>query len=220
MTRTDDACILSSNTALFTLSSAVVGGGFLQTRTIINRRVPHDYNGTDPASDLQRFASAVGCEEIFVGMMTGVPMPRMQSATVRHGDATVASVITAGLGNAVASGLSRPTHCLPGTINIVVLIDANLVVEAIVNAVITATEAKTGVLMALGTRTEEGYPATGTSTDAMVIACTGRGAPVPYAGPGTWIGYLIGSCVRLSLAKALSEYKGSQSANREPVSEC
>jgi adenosylcobinamide hydrolase len=217
MTRTDDACILSSNTALCTLSSAVVGGGFLQTRTIINRHVPHNYNGSDPASDLQRFAAAVGCEELFVGMMTGVPMTHMQSATARHGDATVASVITAGLGNVVASGLSKPTHCLPGTINIVVLIDANLVVEAMVNAVITATEAKTGVLVELGTRTEEGYPATGTSTDAMVIACTGRGAPVPYAGPGTWIGYLIGLCVRQGLVKALGEPACSPSAGRELV---
>lgn len=204
MSRTDDACILSSNTVLRTLSSAVVGGGFQQTRTIINRHVPHDYNSSDPASDLQRFADTVGCEELFVGMLTGVSMSHVQSVTACHGDVTVASVITAGLGNMVASGLSAPAHYLPGTINIVVLIDANLVVEAMVNAIITATEAKTGVLMDLAIKTKEGYLATGTSTDAIVIACTGSGASVPYAGPGTWIGYLIGSSVRRSLIKALS----------------
>ncbi len=108
MTRTDDACILSSKTALFTLSSAVVGGGFLQTRTIINHRVPYDYNCSDPASDLQRFAAAVGCEGLFVGMMTGVPMTAAKSVTAHHGDIAIASVITAGLGNAVASELSKP----------------------------------------------------------------------------------------------------------------
>ncbi len=151
--------------------------------------------------------------------MTGVPMNHVQSATARHRDATVASAITAGLGNVVASGLSQPTHCLPGTINIIVLIDANLVVDAMVNAVITATEAKTGVLMELGIRTAEGYPATGTSTDAIVIACTGQGAPVPYAGPGTWIGYLIGLCVRQSLIKALGESLCSPPTRRELVPE-
>ncbi len=69
-----------------------------------------------------------------------------------------------------------------------------------VNAVITATEAKTGVLMALNARTKEGDPATGTSTDAIVIACTGRGTPVPYAGPWNvdWLPHRLQCAIEFS----------------------
>ncbi len=79
----------------------------------------------------------------------------------------------------MAAGVSEPAPLRPGTMNIVVLIDANLVQSALVNAVITTTEAKTGALLAHTVRTVEGYTATGTSTDAIVIACTERGAPLP-----------------------------------------
>ena len=60
-----------------------------------------------------------------------------------------------------------------------------------VHAVITATEVKTQVLMARGVRTPEGYAATGTSTDAIAVASTGRGIPLLYAGPVTLVGWLI-----------------------------
>ncbi len=49
----------------------------------------------------------------------------------------------------------------------ILLIDACLTPAAMVNAVITATEVKTQVLMAHGVRTPEGYAATGTSTDTL-----------------------------------------------------
>ncbi|MBA2681987.1 MAG: adenosylcobinamide amidohydrolase, partial [Ktedonobacteraceae bacterium] len=71
---TDDAYILSAETSLTTLSSAVVGGGFQQSRTIVNRHVPLTYDCSDPVGDLQRFASALNITDPFVGMLTGVPM--------------------------------------------------------------------------------------------------------------------------------------------------
>jgi adenosylcobinamide hydrolase len=199
LTVTDDACTFTSDVPLTTLASAVVGGGFQRTRTILNRYVQRNYNCADPAGDLHSFAR----EDSFVGMLTGVQMRHVRAVTLRHEDLTVASVITAGVGNAMAAGVSEPVPLLPGTINIVVLIDANLVQSALVNAVITATEAKTGALMAHAISTAEGHAATGTSTDAIVIACTGRGAPLPYAGPATRVGYLIAASVRQCLAQAL-----------------
>ena len=79
------------------------------------------------------------------------------------------------------------------------LIDAHLTSAAMVNAVITATEAKTDVLLQRAISTPEGHHATGPSTDAVVVACTGRGEPLPYAGPATIVGCLIGRCVRQGL---------------------
>ena len=112
--------------------------------------------------------------------------------------------MTAGISNATTPGLSAPATPGPGTINTILLIDACLTPAAMVNAVITATEVKTQVLMARGARTPEGYTATGTSTDAVAVASTGRGTPLPYAGPVTLLGWLIGRCVRSALGAALA----------------
>jgi adenosylcobinamide amidohydrolase len=38
---------------------------------------------------------------------------------------------------------------------------------------------------------------------AVVIACTGAGSPLPYAGTATPVGYLIGRTVRAALANQL-----------------
>ncbi len=198
-----DATILISQSPLLTLSSAVVGGGFERTRTILNRRVPLDYDCSHPVQDLQQFMAEQELPEPCVGLLTGVPMHGTRIVSVRQGEITVASVITAGVSNAVISGLTPPAVFVPGTINTVVLIDAHLVPSAMVNAVITATEAKTSVLQAYNVRTKEGNMATGTSTDALVIACTGRGEALPYAGPATEVGYLIGKSVRQCLFQAL-----------------
>ena len=101
--------------------------------------------------------------------------------------------------------MSVPVTLGSGTINMILLIDACLTPAAMVHAVITATEVKTQVLMARSVRTLEGYAATGTSTDAMAVASTGRGTPLAYAGPVTLVGWLIGRCVRTALEEALAQ---------------
>ncbi len=204
---TEEVSIVSCQTSLTTVSSALVGGGFLSTQTIINYHVPSDYNNADPIEELLCFARSRHLEEPFIGMMTAVPLQFTKTRTLRHGNLTVASIITAGLRIAEAAGKSTSTPYIPGTINIIVLLDANLVASALINAIITATEAKTGVLVERNVRTEEGHVATGTITDAIVIACTGRGRPLPYAGPGTSVGFLIGASIRRCLTDALSYWR-------------
>jgi adenosylcobinamide hydrolase len=119
------------------------------------------------------------------------------------GDLTVTAIITAGLSNPATPGLTRPAAFGLGTINTILLINGQLTPAAMVNAVITSTETKTQLLLERGVRTPEGYPATGTSTDAVIVACTGRGDPLPYAGPATLVGWLIGRVVRQALGDAL-----------------
>ncbi|NDJ63131.1 MAG: adenosylcobinamide amidohydrolase, partial [Chloroflexi bacterium] len=128
---------------------------------------------------------------------------KARSVTLRVGELTVCAVMTAGVSNAVAAGLNEPQSVQAGTINIVILVDGNLSPAAMVNAMMTITEAKTAELMNRGVQTSEGYPATGTSTDAVVLACTGRGKEHIYGGPATAVGYLIGRCVRACLELAL-----------------
>ena len=204
VTLTAEAFILRSEQPLEVLSSAVVGGGLVRVRYLLNRHVHRDYNCTDPAADLVAFARGCGITDDFVGLMTAVSLPKARAMTLCADALTVAVVVTAGLSNTATPGLSPPATTGPGTINTFLLIDACLTPAAMVNAVIIATEIKTQVLMARGARTPEGYVATGTSTDAIAIASTRRGTLLPYAGPVTQVGWLIGRCVRTTLEDALA----------------
>lgn len=176
----------------------------MRARYLLNRHVHRDYNCAEPAADLVAFARERGITEAFVGQMTAVSLHKAQVRTLRAEALTVAVVVTAGISNTTTPGLSPPAMTGPGTINLILLIDACLTPAAMVNAVITATEVKTQVLMARGIRTPEGDAATGTSTDAVAVASTGRGSLLPYAGPVTPVGWLIGRGVRTALEDALA----------------
>jgi len=106
--------------------------------------------------------------------------------------------------NASCAGISAPAVFQPGTINIILLVDANLTPAALVNAVMIATEAKTATLRDENIRTADGLYATGTSSDAICVACTGRGDATNYAGAATLVGWLIARAVRQTLVSALS----------------
>jgi adenosylcobinamide amidohydrolase len=93
----------------------------------------------------------------------------------------------------------------PGTINVVLLVDGALTPAAMVNAVITATEAKTMTLRAWDVKTPEGDAASGTSTDTVVVACTGRGEELCYAGPATPVGWLAARSVRAAMDRICEE---------------
>jgi adenosylcobinamide hydrolase len=205
LTHTAEVLVVHSQQPLTVLSSAIVGGGVVRVRYLLNRHVHHDYNCLDPVADLIAFARNQGISEAFVGQMTAVSLQKARAVTLCAEPLTVAVVLTAGLNNATTPGLSAPATPGPGTINMILLIDACLTPAAMVHAVITATEVKTQVLMARGVRTSEGYAATGTSTDAIAVASTGRGTPLTYAGPVTLVGWLIGRCVRTALEEALAQ---------------
>jgi adenosylcobinamide amidohydrolase len=203
-TLNEDALVLCSQQPLQTLSSAVVGGGFLHTRYIVNRHVHKDYSHPDPAADLLTFARSRGISEAFVGLMTAVPMRKTCAITLRAAALTLTVVVTAGLSNPAAPGCSPPALWQPSTINLILLLDTPLAPAAMVNAGMTATEVKTQMVLEHGVLTPDGYAATGTSTDAIVVACTEHGEVLPYAGPVTTVGWLIGRGVRTALAAALA----------------
>jgi iron complex transport system ATP-binding protein len=203
VSHSDAALVLQSPHPWHILSSAVVGGGFLHARVILNWHVRKGYDHPRPAADLIEFAHRCKLPTPFVGMMTAALLQHARAATYRAEGMTATAVVTAGLSNASTPGVSPPAILTPGTINMIVLLDVALLPAAMVNAVITATEVKTQVVLAQGACTPEGHPATGTSTDAVVIACTGRGPALPYAGAATPVGWLIGCSVRTALTEAL-----------------
>ena len=96
---------------------------------------------------------------------------------------------------------------MPGTINTIVVVDANPDPPALVNAVMTATEVKTLALHEAGLRDAEGRPATGTSTDAVVIAATGRGGDIRFGGPASELGWSIAQAVYKALTAGIRSWQ-------------
>lgn len=93
----------------------------------------------------------------------------------------------------------------PGTINIMVFISQPLTPGALVRAIITATEAKSAALQELSVNSRySSFPATGTGTDQMGIACQlSEQIPLTSSGKHTKLGELIGKSVKRAVKKTL-----------------
>jgi iron complex transport system ATP-binding protein len=214
VTTAERAVRISSERPLRVLGSAVVGGGFGVTREILNVHVDDQYDGERPDEDLAAVAAALGVGVPFVGLMTAAYTQFARCAVERLGDLAVAAVVSVGLSNTSSAGVTPPIGAGPadgaaapgpGTINIVLLVDGTLTPAAMVNAVITATEAKTMTLIEWDVRTPQDDPASGTSTDTVVVACTGRGEELGYAGPATPVGWLAARAVRAAMTRICEE---------------
>jgi iron complex transport system ATP-binding protein len=196
---------VTSERPLAVLSSAVVGGGLCSARDIVNMHVRKDYDGGSPEDDLAAFAGSCGVGGTFVGLMTAADTEHACVEAESRDGVTVAAVVSMGLSNTSNAGLTPPLAACPGTINAILLVDAALTPSAMVNAVITATEAKTMTLAEWNVRTPQGEPASGTSTDAVVVACTQRGTGLSYAGPATTVGWLVARTVRAAITRLCRE---------------
>jgi adenosylcobinamide amidohydrolase len=199
-----EAVWVRSDAPLRVLASAVVGGDLALTRHVVNMRVPGGYRCARPADDLRAFAARLGIAEPFVGLMTAARTEDAATASEGDGAVTVTAVVTVGLGRPVAAGATSPAAWRPSTINTIVLIDGRLGPAAAVNGVITATEAKVAALADGKVVTPEGEPATGTVTDAVVVAWTDRGPLVEYLGPVSPAGWLVARAVRRAVAEGVA----------------
>lgn len=198
--------LLRSATTLAVLSSAPYGGGVLRTRRVLSSHVPEDSDCSDPAAFLERRAIELGVQKPFVGMLTAADLRRAAIVERRDRGVPTLVIVTAGTGNAWRVGdppfAGQSSY---GTINTIVLVDAQPMPAAFTNAIITATEAKTLALVEADVRTTFGKQATGTSTDAVIVAATMRGPELPYAGPATELGASIGAAVLDATTLALRQ---------------
>ncbi len=171
------------------VASGPLGGGIGPCSWVLNATVPIGYSRMDPRRHLGELASGEQLHGSGVGMLTGVRVPLgatavddgvTVSATVGFGapawaaapDGHVRSLAVEARDE--ATGLSRPTV---GTINVVACIPARLDDAALVNTIITVTEAKTQALWDLG------VAATGTATDAVCVLVAPEGRVEPFGGP-------------------------------------
>ncbi|MFD0695891.1 adenosylcobinamide amidohydrolase [Paenibacillus sp. GCM10027628] len=201
--------LIQSKSPLRTLNSSPWGGGFGFHTGLLNRQVDKSYNENDPITEMSKFIIQEGLDPyVTAGMLTAARVRDVGSSSLSwksDGDDStndrceerlqVTAWVTVGLGNKARAGVRLPASSLyPGTINSIVVINGCLTDAAMVNAVITATEAKVAALQDLDVRMD-GLSATGTTTDAVLIAATDRGRQYHYAGTATQLGYLIGRTV-------------------------
>ncbi|WP_438446494.1 adenosylcobinamide amidohydrolase [Gorillibacterium sp. sgz5001074] len=215
--------LLRSEAPLRTFNTSIWGGGYGSSRSLINRQVTKSYWPEDPAEEMGRYIEALGIDSADAcGMLTAawvqdagyaeevlpLPCPDYGGGEADR-ELRVAAWVTAGLGNTYRAGDAVPAEQLfAGTVNIIVVADGRLSDTALAGAVITATEAKAAVFQDLGVIVKAtGRPATGTTTDAVLVAATGRGArEYAYAGGATLLGQLIGRTVYQAAHHSCSRY--------------
>ena len=197
------------------ISSASVGGGLRRVRWVLAVGVDKGYTRTDLTAHVAEIVAGLGLglggEEEVCALFTAADVAQVAAA----GSGGVRAWATVGVtrptwpvrtGGAGARASSPPP---PGTVNLVVSLPVALSPSALVQAVGTATEAKTQVLV------QAGVPGTGTASDALVVLCPivdagDRGpapdGPVEFAGVRSPWGAHLARAVHGAVAAGLAAH--------------
>ena len=209
-----EAVVVTAEHELVVLSSAVVGGGFTRARAVLNVHVPKDFVCADAIGTVAAAARRLGVPSPWVGLLTSAWTERAEVAGATADEVRALVVATVGLSHPSAAGLTPPAAWLPATINTIAVVDADPEPAALVNLVATLTEVKTDVLRAAGVRCDDGHPATGTSSDAVLVAATGRGAHCRFGGPLTDVGWAAASAARQALERGVRRWLAARAERR------
>ena len=187
------------------VSSALLNGGLNTVRAVVNRSVPKGWTCDDPAADMACYVAGLGLEPATtIGLITAVSMADLRYAAAARGAWRVHTFVTAGTGNAAAAGGRFPLdEAAAGTVNLTLLVEGCLSPAALVNAALTATEAKTAAFRAASVQTRFGEAATGTTTDTVTVVNLAESPTSPYAGLATIPGFLVADTVYTALFAAL-----------------
>jgi adenosylcobinamide amidohydrolase len=161
---------------------------------VLNAQVPSSYGRRDPGHHLGKLGVSLGLPARGVGMLTAADVRKV---SVSH-DSGVEVAVTAGLGHptwAAGPECRRPVSMV-GTINAVVWVPEHLSDGALVNAVTTATEAKSQALW------DGKVDGTGTATDAVCVACPDAGPLHAFGGPRSLWGARVARAVHAALTAA------------------
>ena len=185
------------------LSSAAVGGGLSTPAWVMNVGVDSGYRRTDLATHAAEVASDLDLPGRGVALFTAASVDR-PSRSAADGVTVHATVGVSHPTWAAATGESASdtgsTAADPppaGTVNVVIQLPVALDGGAAVNAVITATEAKTQALL------EAGIDGTGTASDAVVVVWPQATATERFAGPRSLWGDRLARCVHAAVAAGL-----------------
>jgi adenosylcobinamide amidohydrolase len=211
------------------ISSGVLGGGLGPREWVLNAQVPGHYSRMDPAAHLAEIAAGLGLAGPGVGLLTAAQVTDLVEAE----EAGVRVAATVGLRvptwAAAAPGAEdpelAPVECAPvacarpglpgaawrpGTINIIVAVPVPLSDAAFVNAVVTATEAKSQAVL------EAGFRGTGSASDAICIAAPAASrTPEDFAGPRSPWGARIARTVHAAVLAGATHYREKIGQSRQ-----
>jgi len=206
-----EAVVVTAREPLTVLSSAFVRGGLTTARAIVNLHVPKNLREDQAGDLLPRFTVRRAIPRPWVGLLTAAWTERAEVAHVREGGLSAIAMVTVGLSNPVAAGATPVAEWAPSTINAIVVVDGAAETAALVNAAMTVTEVKAALLAAADVRCDDGSVASGTSTDAVVIAVTGRGAPHRFGGPISDLGWVVARATRDALEPGIRRWMDEHS---------
>ncbi len=191
---------------MLAISSGPLGGGIGIRNWIINATVDKGYARLDPACHLTELAAVRGLRGPGIGLLTAVDVRARQVAS----DAGVTAAVTVGLGvptwAAADDGDGGPAR--PGTINSVIQVPVRLADAALVNAVISVSEAKVQALL------DADVPATGTASDAVAVVCPPDGPAEPFGGPRSTWGARLARAVYAATLRGAREWRRTGDVGR------
>lgn len=221
--RQDDSIVILFKAPRTVLSTSIINGGY---RDDLQAVLNHD-SSANTIMTVEAYMKYMAAEAARLGfdpekvssMGTGARMDNVAIRTERFQDAVVTAVVTAGVeGNAGRAG--DPTDYYkpkqkrdmpkPGTINIMLVMNADMPRGTLARALVTCTEAKTAALQELmvSSRYSSGL-ATGSGTDqSIVIANPQSNLYLDDTGKHSKLGELIGLAVKAAVKEALAKQNG------------
>jgi adenosylcobinamide amidohydrolase len=195
---------------LSTVSGAIYNGGFRKTKAILNMEVPEEYGDRrlhdDPIAFVKHSAEKLELSHDFIGLITAAKIKNFALASEEKEGIVVRVVATAGCSHAEAAGEEIDAQQVDGTINVIVLIDANPSESCMVASLATTVEAKASAMRELDIRSRyTGELATGTITDSIVVAATNTGRTISLAGPASLLGQLVAYCTKKAVKEAITK---------------
>jgi adenosylcobinamide amidohydrolase len=177
------------------IASAPHGGGMGLREWACNAEVARDFPYTDLDAHVLDIARAHGCRGDGVGMLTAARVADASHACEDGVDVCATVGVTLTTWAADADG--RATSWQAGTVNVFVRLPVLLSPAALVNAVMTATEAKTQALF------DASVPGTGTASDAVCIVCPAHGRAEEFGGPRSRVGAPLARAVHRAIRNGL-----------------
>lgn len=230
--RQDTSIVVAFNNPRDVLSTSLLNGGYSNNLKAVFNHDMKAATNVDAATYLDYLGSVAGTLGFNPGQVTGMgtaaSMTNVAIQTESYQSLTVTAIVTGGVeGNGGRAGDpadyfnpgKRTTLHKPGTINIMLVIDADIPQGKVARALVTCTEAKTAALQELmaGSRYSTGL-ATGSGTDqTIVITNPGSSLYLEDTGKHSKLGELIGRTVKQAVKEALLRQTGLSPARQHSV---
>jgi adenosylcobinamide amidohydrolase len=179
------------------IASAPHGGGVGLRDWVCNAQVPADFPYTDLDAFIGELAVAHDCRGTGVGMLTAARVADASHVCDEGIEVWATVGVTLPTWAAAVEDDPDPVGWHAGTINVFARLAEPLSPAALVNAVMTVTEAKTQALI------EAGIAGTGTASDAVCIACPAHGSGEEFGGPRSRLGGPLARAVHRAINAGL-----------------